>query len=120
MNHTHHFHDYQRNPLDIQQLAEFDEAISRYSQSEQRRRRLIYLRDAAQQLKTGQSLLKGFGWIMIPLAIIPIFWPFFIFIWFIRKKTGSMTNAQLYNALEYWGVHDVEIDAYVSGTDSVD
>ncbi len=123
MHHTHHFHSsngYQRNPLDIKQLAEFDEAISQYSQSEQRRRRLIYLRDAAQQLKMGKAMLKGFGWFMIPFAIIPIFWPFFIFAWYMRKKAGSMMNSQLQNALEYWGIHKVEIDAYVSGHDSMD
>ena len=123
MHHTHHFHSnngYHRNPLDIKQLVEFDEAISQYSQSEQRRRRLIYLRDAAQQLKMGKAMLKGFGWFMIPLAIIPVFWPFFIFFWFMRKKAGSMMNNQLQNALEYWGIHEVEIDAYVSGHDSMD
>ena len=123
MNHTHHFHSYngyQRNPLDIKQLAEFDEAISQYSQSEQRRRRLIYLRDAAQQMSVGKSMLKGFSWFMIPLAIIPVFWPFFIFFWFMRKKAGSMMNNQLQNALDYWGIHEVEIDAYVTGHDSMD
>lgn len=120
MGNTHYFNDYRRNPLDIKQLAEFDEAISQYSQSEQRRRRLIYLRDAAQQLKTGKAMLKGFGWLMIPFALIPLFWPFFIFFWFMRKKAGSMMNSQLQNALDYWGIHEVEIDAYVSGHDSMD
>jgi hypothetical protein len=37
-----------------------------------------------------------------------------------RKKAGLMMNAQLENALEYWGIHEVEIDAYVSGHDSMD
>ena len=120
MHHSHHFSNYQQNPLDIKQLAEFDEAISQYSQSEQRRRRLIYLRNAAQQLKTGKAVLKGFGWLMIPFAIIPIFWPFFIFFWLIRKKAGSMMSNQLQNALDYWGIHEVEIDAYVSGYDSME
>jgi hypothetical protein len=120
MGNTHYFNDYRRNPLDIKQLAEFDEAISQYSQSEQRRRRLIYLRDAAQQLKTGKAMLKGFGYFLIPLAIIPILWPFFIFAWFTRRKTASMMENQLVNALEYWGIHEVEIDAYVSDGDSMD
>jgi hypothetical protein len=56
MKHTHHFHGYQRNPLDINQLAEFDAAIAQLTQTEQRRRRLIYLRDAAQKIKTHRSL----------------------------------------------------------------
>ena len=30
-----------------------------------------------------------------------------------------MSN-QLQNALDYWGIHEVEIDAYVSGYDSMD
>ena len=123
MHHSHHFHDYggyRRNPLDISELADFDESISEYSQSEQRRRRLIYLRDAAQKQKAGKSMLKGMGWIMIPFALIPIFWPFFIFFWFMRKRAGSMMNTQLQNALEYWGIHEVEIDTYVSGHDSMD
>ena len=109
-----------KNPLDKKELAEFDEAISQYSQSEQRRRRLDYLRDAAQEMRSGQSMLKGFGWLLIPFAIIPIFWPFFIFVWFARKKAISMTESQLRNALGYWGIHEVEIDAYVSDSDSFD
>ena len=120
MHHGHHFSSYQQNPLDIKQLAEFDETISQYTQTEQRRRRLIYIRDAAQKLKMGKAMLKGFGWFMIPLAIIPIFWPFFIFAWYMKKKANSMMDTQLENALEYWGIHEVEIDAYVSGYDSMD
>ena len=123
MEHTHHFHSHQRNPLDIKQLAEFDATIANLTQTEQRRRRLIYLRDAAQQARVGKSFLKGFGWLMIPFAIIPIFWPFLIFFWFIRKKAGSMMETQLLNALDYWGIDEVEIDAYVtegsSGSDNL-
>jgi len=109
MNHYHH-----RNSLEIRGLIEFDASIAHLTQSEQRRRRLTYLRDAAQKTKTGQSMLQGFGWLLIPFAIIPIFWPFFIFVWFIRKKAGSAIDTQLKNALEYWGVHEVEIDEYLT------
>ncbi len=105
---------YHRNPLDIKRLAEFDASIAHLTQSEQRRRRLIYLRDAAQKIKTDQSMLRGYGWLLIPFAIVPIFWPFFIFLWFIRKKAVSATDVQLRNALDYWGIHEVEIDEYVS------
>lgn len=116
----HHFHGYQRNPLDIKQLAEFDADIAHLTPTEQRRKRLIYLRDAAQKIMAGRSMLKGFGWLLIPFAIIPIFWPFFIFVWIMRKKINSIMETQLENALEYWGIHEVEIDAYVSDSDSVD
>lgn len=105
---------YRRNPLDIKRLAEFDASIAHLTQSQQRRRRLIYLREAAQKIKTGQSMLKGYGWLLIPFAIIPIFWPFFIFVWILRKKDVSSMETQLENALEYWGIHEVEIDEYVS------
>jgi hypothetical protein len=114
MEHNHHYYGYQRNPLDVKQLAEFDADIAHLTPTEQRRRRLIYLRDAAQQMKTGKSIFKGFGWFMIPLAIIPIFWPFFGILWIFRNKAGKIMETQLENALEYWGIHEVEIDAYVS------
>jgi hypothetical protein len=123
MEHTHHFHSYQQNPLDIKQLAEFDATIDNLTQTEQRRRRLVYLRDAAQQARMGKSFLKGFGWLVIPFAIIPIFWPFLIFFWFIRKKAGSMIDTQLLNALDYWGIDEIEVDTYVtedsSGSDNL-
>ena len=112
MNHINHYH--QRNPLEIKQLAEFDATIASLTQTEQRRRRLIYLRDAAQQARVGKSFPKGFGWLLILFAIIPIFWPFFIFFWFIRKKAVTMMENQLKNALEYWGIDEVEIDEYVT------
>jgi hypothetical protein len=105
---------YHRNPLDIKRLAEFDASIAHLTQTEQRRRRLTYLRDAAEKIKTGQSVLKGYGWLLILFAIIPIFWPFFIFIWVLRKKAHSTMGTQLENALDYWGIHEVEIDEYVS------
>jgi hypothetical protein len=107
MEHTHHFHSHRRNPLEIKQLAEFDATIANLTQTEQRRRRLIYIRDAAQQARMGKSFLKGFGWFMIPFALIPVFWPFLIFFWFIRKKGSSMIDNQLLNALDYWGIDEV-------------
>jgi hypothetical protein len=120
---SHINHNNQRNPLDIKRLAEFDAAIAELTQTEQRRRRLIYLRDAARQAKVGKSFLKGFGWLLIPFIIIPIFWPFLVFFWFIRKKAGSMMEKQLIDALDYWGIDEIEIDAYVtedsSGSDNL-
>lgn len=109
MNCYHH-----RNPLEIKQLDEFDASIAHLTKSRQRRRRLTYLHDAAQESKTGQSMLGGIGWLLIPFAIIPILWPFFIFVWFVRKKAVSGMDSQLEKALEYWGIHEVEIDEYVT------
>jgi hypothetical protein len=114
MANIHYIGDYPRNPLEIKELAEFDETISLYSRTEQKSRRLIYLGDAVQKMRTGKSILKGFGWIMVPLAKIPIFWPFFIFVWFARKKAATMIEAQLCNAMKYWGINEWEIDEYVS------
>ena len=113
----HYIGDSQRNHLEIRELAEFDESISQYNRAEQKSRHLIYLGDAVQKMRTGKSILKGFGWIMIPFAIIPIFWPFFIFVWFARKKAASMTGVQLRNAMKYWGISEWEIDEYVSESD---
>ena len=114
MSDRHHYHNHQSNPLDIKQLAEFDASIEHLTQSEQRRRRVTYLRDAAEKIKTGKSFLKGFGWLMIPFAIIPIFWPFFAILWYLRKKTGSMMETRFKNALNYWGIHESLIDDYLS------
>ncbi len=113
MTHIHYIGDYQRNPLEIKELAEFDESISQYSRTEQKSKRLIYLGDAVQKMRTGKSILKGFGWVMIPLAIIPIFWPFFIFMWYARKKTASLIEIQLRNAMRYWGISEWEIEEYM-------
>ena len=83
-------------------------------QTEQRRRRLVYLRDAAQRVRMEKPMLKGFGWLLVPFAIIPIFWPFFIIVWILKKKVSSRMETQLQNALEYWGIHEVEVDEYIS------
>ena len=113
MAHIHYIGDYQRNPLEIRELVEFDESISQFSRTEQKSKRLIYLGDAVQKMRTGKSIIKGFGWLMIPFAIIPIFWPFFIFLWYTRKKTASLMEAQLRNAMRYWGISEWEIEEYM-------
>jgi len=114
MEHNHHYYGYHRNPLDVKQLAEFDAAIAQYTKTEQRRRRLDYLREAAEKISKSKGMLNGYGWLLIPFAIVPIFWPFFIILWVFRKKAGSKMETQLQNALEYWSIHEVEIDAYIS------
>ena len=120
MEHNHHYYGYNRNPLDVKQLAEFDAAIAHYTKTEQRRRRLDYLREAAENISKNKGMLNGYGWLLIPFAIIPVFWGFFILVWILKKNQGSRMENQLKNALEYWGIHEVEIDAYVSDEDYLD
>lgn len=110
MSTMHYYHSYRPNPLEIKQLAEFDAALGDISDSEKRRRRIVYLRDAMQQIGVGKSFLKGFGIFVIPFVIIPLFWPFLAFFWFFRKKAGTLMDGQIVNALDYWGIERHEID----------
>ncbi len=105
----HHYHTHRPSPLEIKQLAEYDAFLGEAPESEKRKKRLLYLRDALRQMQTGASLLKGFGCLIIPFAIIPIFWPFLLFSWFIRRKALGLMGSQLENALEYWGIRQDEI-----------
>ena len=110
MSTMHHYHSDRPSPLEIKQLAEFDAALVDVPDSDKRRRRIVYLRGAMQQIGVGKSFLKGFGVFVIPLVIIPLFWPFLIFFWFIRKKAGTLMDSQIANALDYWGIEKYEID----------
>lgn len=110
MSTMHHYHSQQPSPLEVKQLAEFDASLGDADTGdEKRRKRVVYLRDAVRQMQTGASLLKGFGCLVIPFAIIPIFWPFLFFFWFMRKKALGLMGSQLNNALEYWGIQQEEI-----------
>ena len=106
----HHYHSQRPSPLEIKQLAEFDASLGDAEPGEEKKRkRVVYLRDAVRQMQTGASLLNGFGCFVIPFAIIPIFWPFLFFFWFMRKKALGLMESQLNNALEYWGIRQDEI-----------
>jgi len=109
MTNLHHHHSYRPNPLEIKQLAEFDASIENDSEGEKRRKRIIYLRDAVRQNETAISTFKAFGCLLIPFALIPIFWPFLIFIWFMRKKSTDLIGTHLATALEYWGILQSEL-----------
>jgi hypothetical protein len=109
MNTMHHHHSYRPSPLEIKQLAEFDATLGDMLDIDKRQRRIIYLRDAMQQVGMQKSALKGFGCFMIPFAIIPIFWPFLIFFLMIKKKANNLVDSQLINALDYWDIHLQEI-----------
>ena len=110
MSTMHHYHSHRPSPLEITQLAQFDAALGDIPDSDKKRRRIVYLRDAMQQIGVGKSFLKGFGILVIPFTIIPLFWPFLIFFWFVRKKAGTLMDSQLANALDYWGIEKYEID----------
>jgi len=114
MSTMHHHHSHRPSPLEIKQLAEFDATLGEVPDSDKKRRRIIYLRDAMQQINVGKTLFKGFGLILIPFLIIPIFWPFLAFFWFMRKKATSMMNTQLANALDYWNIDKSEIEITIS------
>lgn len=109
MNHMNHHHAHAPSPLEIRQLAEFDASLGEAPEAEKRRKRIVYLRDALRQMHTGASILKGFGWVLIPFAIIPIFWPFLFFFWYMRKRTLALMGTQLESALEYWQLQQDEI-----------
>ncbi|MFC1601729.1 hypothetical protein ACFL34_05215 [Candidatus Sumerlaeota bacterium] len=98
----HHHHSTRPSPLEIKQLAEFDAALGDLPDADKKRRRIVYLRDAMQQMGVQKSALEGFGLLLIPLILIPCFWPFVGFFWFMRKKARALMDAQLVNALEYW------------------
>jgi hypothetical protein len=107
----HHYHNSNRpSPLEIKQLAEFDATLGDILDTDKKRRRIIYLRDAMQQINIGKTIFKGFGFFLIPFMIIPIFWPFLAFFWFMKKKANSLMDTQLANALDYWGIQKYEID----------
>ncbi|GEM_PF-3360343 len=109
MTHTH-YRSHQPSPLDLREMAEFDASIADESEFEQRRRRIIYLRDAIRQQELGSSLLKGFGCMMIPFYVIPLFWPVLIFFHILRKKGVAAMESQLESALQYWGIRREELD----------
>ena len=105
----HHHHSYRPSPLEVKQLAEFDATLGDMPDLDKRQRRVIYLRDAMQQVEMQKSAMKGFGCFVIPLAIIPIFWPFLFFFWMMKKKANNLVNSQLINALDYWNIEFEEV-----------
>ncbi len=108
---TNHYHSNRPSPLEIKQLAEFDSDLGDAPEAEKRRKRIVYMQDAVRQTRAGASMLKGFGCMMIPFAIIPIFWPVLIFFWFMRKKATGLWGAQLKTALDYWGLCESDLAA---------
>lgn len=98
----------QRNPLEIAELAAFDSHITDLDPAEQQRRRVVYLQQALTKIGYGRSILKSFGCFLIPLLIIPLFWPFIILFYFIIRHNKSLMDNYVVSACHYW---DIPIDS---------
>jgi len=115
---AYNFYNNRPGPLEIKQLAEFDAALGTMPDEEKKRRRIMYLRDALQQAAMAQSMLKGFGFLLVLFCLIPIFWPFLAFFWFMRRKSQDLMRAQFENALVYWDIRREELAAPVGRSGS--
>ena len=102
MTYHHSHHVALPNPLDIAEMAKFDDTLDGESVAEQRRKQRLYLRDAGRKIKSGREVLSKFKFVFIPFAIIPIFWPFLFFAYHLFKKQKQLHEAQFSAALEYW------------------
>lgn len=115
--HMHYGHTSQRpSPLEISELADFDASLGDLTEDDRRGRRIFYLRDAIAQVEMGKTLLKGFGCFMIPMLVIPIFWPFIAFFWFMRKSATRTMDTQFRNALAYWNLREEDVRPAVDGS----
>jgi len=103
-----HYHQH-KSPLEISELAEFDSQLGDIPEDEKRKKRILYIKDAQSQLNVARDIFKSMGCVMIPFYIIPIFWPFLIFIKLAKKKSTNLFDAQYNRALEYWDIkhHDI-------------
>lgn len=104
MTHVHTYRHSGPGPLEIRELAQFDAALGEIAEDEKRRKRIAYLREAVLQAQTGIEMMKKSGCIMVPFAIIPIFWPI---LWFARAARRKMTEnlqAQVRAAMDYWNL----------------
>lgn len=106
----HHHHASRPSPLDVGEMARFDDTLDECDDAERKRRRIIYLRDAIQKLRTAKSMGKAFTCVLIPFAIIPVFWPFLIFMYVIMKKQGEAIDQQVLTAMQYWDLTPYDID----------
>ena len=91
-------------PLEIRELAQFDAALGDLPEAEKRRKRIAYLREAFRQAQAGIDMMKKSGCILIPFAIIPIFWPVLWFARAARRKMEEQVQAQVRAALDYWNL----------------
>lgn len=111
-----HHHHHMPNPLDIAQMAIFDDTLDECDEEEKRRRRVIYLKDAIQKTRNAAVIFKVMGCVMAPFFIIPIFWPFLYLMYVLYKKQKQAMRQQLQNALEYWDIPAAEVDPEMTFT----
>lgn len=95
---------HQRNPLEIAELAAFDANIASLGETEQRQRRIAYLQQALQQVGYGKSIMKAMGCFMIPMVIIPIFWPILLVVYFSFKHSRRALDHYVASACRYWNI----------------
>ncbi|MBN2712543.1 MAG: hypothetical protein JXR97_08960 [Planctomycetes bacterium] len=100
----------QQNPLDIGEMARFDETLDEYEESEKRRKRVIYLKSALQKINAGKSLLKSMGCLIIPFLLVPVFWPVLLILYVVLKSNHKQMRHQFKSALEYWDINISEVD----------
>lgn len=105
-------HNPRKSPFEISELAEFDQNISNDPPDDQRRKRLAYLSQAMSQMGLGKSIFKVAGCFILPFAIIPLFWPFLLFFYVVRKKALQSIEEQYDDALRYWGIDRYELDRH--------
>ena len=99
-----HTHVHERNPLEISELAAFDDNIASLPLEEQSQRRKAYLSQAMMQVGHGKSMMASMGCFFIPLLIIPIFWPFIIVFYLMYKKSHRMIDDYVESACRYWNI----------------
>ena len=105
----HHHHHPRENPLEIGRLAAFDADLGDVPEDERRRKRLAYIEQALMEVGYGRSMVKSFGCLMVPFAIIPIFWPFLAFTYFAMRRSMRMLDGYVAGACRYWDIDPEEI-----------
>jgi len=108
------YSDARRSPFELSELAAFDKNIEGCSDEERRRKRMAYIEQNLVQLGYGKSIFKGIGCLMIPMLIVPLFWPVAILMWFMKKKAFEVMDTQISAALRYWDIDRSELNVAVT------
>ncbi len=59
---------------------------------------------ALQQVGYGKSIMKAMGCFMIPMVIIPIFWPILLVVYFSFKHSRRALDHYVASACRYWNI----------------
>jgi len=115
MNSINH-NTYISKQLEMSQLVEFDSILCELSDLDKKQRRVMYLRDARQNMDTAKSFsdsfgsfFKGMGLYLMPFAVIFLFLPMFFVAWLKKLKQRTLVNHQLSKALDYWHIERYEV-----------